>query len=417
MAPVPRPESVFRGNVAVLSVSVACAVMAGMIWYPVLPLYYRDLQATDYQVSVAYGLLVIVGSFVQLAGGYLSDRFGRKPLIVVPTFINAAVVLAAGFSSSWAALTAFVVTQNAAGALQMPSFLTIIAETVPPERQGDAYALLELFVSLGLGLGPALGAVLLPRLPFRGLFAVSAAIYLAVAVVRAVALRETRPRMRTQARRAAAPDPLPLPLGARPAFSPGALFRGRLLWLAVTAVAVAVGVNVTVYGPFIPLLLHDALSLSKRQIDVLYSVGPLVAAALGLAMGRFVARRGPGPAVAWGLGGAGVCLIALLVAPTFGWALALMTGAGVFLQLNFIGYDTLRAVATTPEMRGRVVGALGALGGVVGALSVPLVGKWAETAGPGLACWVGAVFCAAGAGSAIVAERWGSRDEPALGER
>lgn len=410
--------SVFRGNVAVLALTTATNVFSAMIWYPVLPLLYRELRATDFQVSVAYGLFVVAASFFQLPGGLLADRLGRKPLIAYPTFVIAAGVLGAGLSGSWVLLTASLVVQNVAGALQMPGAIALIAESVPAERQGEAYGLLELSVSAGLGLGPALGAALLPYLPVRDLFVLSAAIYAGVGLVRVALLRETgRGRAAVAApQRAADPparnagDPAAVAAGAR-AFrlGLGCLFHGRLLWLTLTAVGIAVAVNLTLYGPFVPFLAHDALGLSKRQIDIVYSAGPLVSALCGVALGRFVARRGAGPAVALGLTGAGVSLLPLLLVPrlgwTFGWAVGLVCAASVFVQLNFVGYDTLRAGATAEESRGVVIGALGALSGLAASVAVPVVGRFAARYGPGLALYVAAAFFALGAGSALVVGR------------
>lgn len=385
-----RAASVFRGNVAVLAVTTAANVAGQMIWYPILPLVFRDLRATDFQVSLAYGLIVAVAALGQVPGGFLSDKVGRKPLVALPTFVIAAAVFGAGFAPSWTWLALAIIVQNAGSAMQVAGFVSITAESVPPERQGEAFAYLELFASLGFGVGPAIGALLLPRVPVWGLFAVSSGIFLVSAVIRTVYLRET---LRGAGRA----------VGAASRFKPADLFRGRLLWVTIAAIALIAGANLTFYGPFIPFYAHDVIGLAKPQVDLLFCVGPLVAAATGLAMGRFVARRGGGMAMALGLGGMGVACAGLLVAPSFGWAVAVVSVAAIGLQLTFVGYDTLRATVTTPESRGRVVGTLGALGSGVGAVALPIVGRLAVGLGPGLALHAGVVLCAVGVAAALKA--------------
>lgn len=410
---------VFRGNIAVLAVTAAANVAGQMVWYPILPLVLRDLGASDFEVSLAYGVMVVVGALGQMPGGLFADRWGRKPAVVLPTFVVAAALFGAVFAPSWVWLALAAAVQSACTAFQTAGFITLNAESVPPGKAGEAFAYFELFASLGMGLGPALGAALLPWLPVRGLFAVSAGIFLVSAVIRQVALDEThRPARSARARPGrtgpdlagrAGPD-LAGPDCAKPRvvrrFGPADLFRGELVWLTLTAVGLLTATNLTVSGPFIPLYAHDAIGLAKQKVDLLFVIGPLVAAASGLAMGRLVARRGGGAAVAWGLGGVGVACAGVLLASTFGWALVTVSAAAVGLQLAWVGYDTLRAEVATPEERGRAVGLLGALGSAAGAVLLPVMGRLAESVGAGPAIAIGVVFCAAGAAAAVGASRW-----------
>ncbi len=423
-----------------LAATTAANVAGQMVWYPILPLVFRDLGATDFQVSLAYGLMVVAAALGQLPGGLLSDRVGRKPLVALPTFVIAAAVLGAGLAPSWTWLALAIIIQSAGSAMQVAGFVSIAAESVPPERQGEAFAYLELFASLGIGVGPAIGALLLPRLPVWSLFAGSSGIFLVSAAIRTVYLRETlRGTGRVAGLRAATWTAAPTGAGRaagapdddcsapnrdcdgpvvepRPAsrFSPADLFRDRLLWLTVAAIALLAGANLTLYGPFVPLYAHDIIGLARQQVDVLFAAGPLVAAASGLAMGRFVARKGGGAAMAWGFGGMGAACAGLLVAPSFGWAIAAVAVAAVGLQLAFVGYDTLRAEATSRESRGRVVGTLGAIGSGAGAAALPIVGRLAGGFGPGLALYLGVALCAVGMVAAVKASSKGRPAPPGV---
>jgi len=391
-------ERVFTGNVAVLSVTTAANVAAQMVWYPILPLVYRRLGASDFEVSLAYGLLAVAVAAFQVAGGALADRLGRKPLIAWPTFVAAAAVATAGFAPSWPLLTFCLAVMNVCTALQVPSFVALIAESCGEGREGRAFALLELFASLGVGLGPALGALVLPVVPDWGLFVLSGAVYAVSGTARLLGLRETS---RPPVAGAAPAHPLAAP-------GPAAFLRGRLGRLTLTAVAVTAVSNLSVYGPFIPLLAHDRIGLDARHIDILYTVGPLVSAASGLAMGRLVDRRGPGPALAVGALGAGAALSALVWSRSFWSALVLVSVAAAAVQLVYVAYDALRASAAGPEHRGRVVGVLGMLGGLAGAGLLPVAGRLASAGGPGAGVALAAAFCVL----AAVAGLRAGRDRP-----
>ena len=387
---------------AVMSLSTAANVTGQMLWYPVLALFFRELGASDFQASLAYGLIAAANAFLQLPGGVLADRFGRKRLIVWPTFVAAAAFVAAALSRSWVPLALALFAQAACSAIQAPSFVALVAESVPADRRGEAFAYLELWASAGIGLGPILGALLLPYLPMAALFGLTAAVFVASAIARQLWLRESLSRPSGSGGDAATPRPVP-------GFRLSALFRGRLAWLSVTAIAISVAINLTLYGPFLPLLAHDVLGFTGAQIDVLYASGPLFAAVLGVAMGRFLARKGGRLGVSLGLLLTGVSLVGFLAAPSFWVALAVIAVTGAAVQFTFIGYDDLRAEATDEETRGRVVGALGSLSGAAGAIAVPLVGKLAGGPGPSLAIYIGAAFCVLGA---VAAQRVGRAEPP-----
>ena len=394
-----------------MSLSTAANVTGQMLWYPVLALFFRELGASDFQASLAYGLIAAANAFLQLPGGVLADRFGRKRLIVWPTFVAAAAFVAAALSRSWVPLALALFAQAACSAIQAPSFVALVAESVPADRRGEAFAYLELWASAGIGLGPILGALLLPYLPMAALFGLTAAVFVASAIARQLWLRESLSRPSGSGGDPATPRPVGDPATPRavPGFRLSALFRGRLAWLTVTAIAVSVAINLTLYGPFLPLLAHDVLGFSGAQIDILYASGPLFAAVLGVAMGRFLARKGGRLGVSLGLLLTGVSLVGFLAAPSFWVALAVIAVTGAAVQFTFIGYDDLRAEATDEETRGRVVGALGSLSGAAGAIAVPLVGKLAGGPGPSLAIYIGAAFCVLGA---VAAQRVGRAEPP-----
>ena len=82
-----RSMPALNRNVAVLSGTVFLFAGAWFSWYPILPLHLRHLGATDAQVGLAYTLMQLGYQGMQILGGLLADRFGRKRVIVWPTFV------------------------------------------------------------------------------------------------------------------------------------------------------------------------------------------------------------------------------------------------------------------------------------------------------------------------------------------
>ncbi len=96
-------------NVVVLSGTVFLFAGAWFSWYPILPLHLRDLGATNAQVGLAYTLMQLGYQGMQLVGGLLADRFGRKRVIVWPTFAYLPLYLLAATTHNWGLLVTWLV--------------------------------------------------------------------------------------------------------------------------------------------------------------------------------------------------------------------------------------------------------------------------------------------------------------------
>src|SRR5665648_1187979 len=99
-----RQSLFIEQNVLVLSLSVLFIILAIFSWYPILPIYLQELGANDFQVGFSYTLLSLASTLVQFFGGLLSDRFGRKCLIVFPTFFFPLLYFLAANSTHWYSL-------------------------------------------------------------------------------------------------------------------------------------------------------------------------------------------------------------------------------------------------------------------------------------------------------------------------
>jgi MFS family permease len=165
-----RKSLFIEQNVTVLSLTLLFILIAFFTWYPILPIYLRELGANDLQVGFSYTLLALSFTLMQFIGGILSDRFGRKKLIVITNFFFPLLYFLAAKSNNWLSLISLLAMANILNALQGPSFFSIIAESVPKTKRGTAFALIELFLVLGITLGPALGMILISRVEIKYLF-------------------------------------------------------------------------------------------------------------------------------------------------------------------------------------------------------------------------------------------------------
>lgn len=161
---------------------------------PVFPALLRSLGQTDIEhaTRTAGWMLVVYAAAQFLAGpvlGNLSDRFGRRPVLIASMLSFGAdyAVMALSPTVAWLFLGRAVA--GIAGAVYGPAG-SVIADVTPPEKRGGTFALIGAAFGLGFIIGPALGGLFSlwgPRAPFVA----AATLALINAAVMLVAMPET----------------------------------------------------------------------------------------------------------------------------------------------------------------------------------------------------------------------------------
>ena len=174
-----------RAAVAFIFVTVTLDIVAGGVVGPVWPNLIQGFLGGDTSRSaLVFGVFATVFAAAQLIGapvlGSLSDRFGRRPVILVSCFGLAIdyVIMAMAPNLAWLFVGRILSGLSSAN---MATAGAYIADVTPPEKRAGAYGFLSAAFGVGFILGPALGGFagqLDPRLPFwiaAGLTALNAA--------------------------------------------------------------------------------------------------------------------------------------------------------------------------------------------------------------------------------------------------
>ena len=142
------------------------------------------------------GLMVSLfgaGSFIaQLAGGELTDRLGRRPVMLLSFLVTPAAIMALGLARdlTWIATWTFLV--GVFTDLCRPAVAAAIADVVPPEARTRAYGYNYWAINVGAAIAPIV-AGLLARQNYLILFAGDALTTLIFGLIVLFGIRETRP--------------------------------------------------------------------------------------------------------------------------------------------------------------------------------------------------------------------------------
>src|SRR5271170_1302283 len=138
---------------------VAVDILGMTIILPLLPFYAERYGASPFVV----GLLVTTYAFCQLVAGpmlgKLSDRFGRRPLLIVSQLGTFAGFIMLGFARSLAMIFfSRFLDGITAGNLSLAQ--AYIADVTEPEHRAKSFGIIGIAFGIGFLIGPALSGFL-----------------------------------------------------------------------------------------------------------------------------------------------------------------------------------------------------------------------------------------------------------------
>ena len=163
------------GNRALIFIFIAVLVDSigvGII-LPVLPRLIMQLTGVSVDRSAAYGgwlsfVYALMQFFCAPVLGNLSDRFGRRPVLLFALLAFGCDYLIMGYAPAIGWLFVGRLIAGAAGASFTPAY-AYVADVTPPQRRAQSFGLVGAAFGVGFIVGPAIGGLLGgfgPRAPF-----------------------------------------------------------------------------------------------------------------------------------------------------------------------------------------------------------------------------------------------------------
>jgi predicted MFS family arabinose efflux permease len=374
----------------VVAVSFTYAVFS-TFWVYVGVFALEGLGAGARDVGLLFLLSAPAAAVANYASGAVSDRIGRRGLIVA-SFVASAANMTALWLVGQRIVPAFalIVLQGVLGAPAYSLDRVLVADVVPePERREGAYAAVRVANNLGVLVGPPLAALMIHLGGWSAfLFGLVAVAAVGAAVTVAVVPRRTAGG-----------------LAERPPIR-ALRVLGRDRPFVLLLVSTLLGFTVYVgYETVLPVIAVSVYGLASATWGLLLTIAPLLVVAGQLRLTRATAGVGSGIRLAAAMLLMGLPFLALITASSVAVIACVIA---VFVLGEMLWIPTSQALAAElapPALRGTYFGALAAMTGPAWTLA-PLAALQLREAVGLAAVWLFfAAAAIAGAGVGVAATR------------
>lgn len=189
------PPKLKTPALAVLFATVFINLVGFGLVVPLLPFFAQSLKAEAWQITLMFSAYSMGQFFAEPFWGRLSDRIGRKPVLLMTLIANALGYLMLAFVPNiWLAIAVRLFTGLGAG--NISTVQGYVADVTPPEQRAGRMGLIGAAFGLGFIVGPGLGGLLtqpqLGRLGYQLPIFLAAGLAAVAAVGVVVFLRESR---------------------------------------------------------------------------------------------------------------------------------------------------------------------------------------------------------------------------------
>ena len=175
-------------------ISVFMEVIGFSIIHPYLPRYFLDMGASLPMIGFYLSINAFIGFFSGIFWGKLSDKYGRRPILIICRVGAMAGYLVLAFSTNLAMLLASRIIDGFFSR-SIPVTLTILGDIVPPNDRSKEMSKIGIAWIAGGLVGPGIGAILsVFGLAGPGLFC--AGLSVAAAIITAFAIKESNPNIK-----------------------------------------------------------------------------------------------------------------------------------------------------------------------------------------------------------------------------
>jgi MFS family permease len=370
----------YRRNFLLICMAQFCFALSISVVDPIFPVYIASFNVSYALIGFVMSAFGLTRVFVEIPGGVLADRLGRRRLLLLGTSLALGSHIVAGVASSYLELVISRMIVGVGSAFSMTAGLMYVGEEAPPAQRSRNVARYQSMFSMGGIVGPTLGGLLSDWLGIRLLFFIAGGLTL-LGLLLNLQLHIARPQKAVRT--------------LLPMRQLGRMILNPLILILCIATFLTFFMFSSIRGTMIPLYGVDVLGLSTTQIGLVFSVTSATIVGILLGVIPVLERRISRPYL---------LVTSLIVAAS---AIAVLSLASDFLSLLLIaiplgvGFSLIQPTPfvmildlASPDTRGVMMGLLrttGDIGIIIGPL---LVGMLLDLGQPRLVFYVVAAIYA-----------------------
>ncbi len=257
--------------------------LGGSLLFPFFALYITEkFKVGMTEVGVLFALFSIssfVGSFL---GGALTDRVGRRRMLIFGLLASSFSTLLMGFIDSLQVFYVLALISGIFTDVAGPAHQAMVADLVPEQKRAEGYGILRVSFNLAVVIGPAIGGLMAAR-SYQLLFVSDAVISTITAGIVYLFLHETKPTIH---------------LNAKPE-SIGATFKGyeRVLrdgtFMVFVFMCILMGLVYMNMNSTLGVFLRDVYAVPESGYGLLLSINALMVVFLQFPIARRITDRPP----------------------------------------------------------------------------------------------------------------------------
>ncbi|MEW5762785.1 MAG: MFS transporter [Bacillota bacterium] len=388
--------NIFRRYPLLLGIgSVALVATLGFaVFIPILPLYLaEDLGISPGIIGLIFGAYAASETIFKTPMGVLSDRVGRRPVIMTGLVVSFLVPLVMIFVDHYLYFVGLQFLNGFAIAAFWPALSALTADEVPLTERATAMTVFNMSYLLALGLGPGLGTFINQAFASR-----QAAFYAAAALNGAAAVLAFFTLQQSAGNKAGVmSDPSrngPRTGRARALGSPGVLGASSFLWKnrvlgAMLAISLIQMFGAGMLAPIFVLFASRQLGFTEAEIGKSLLGPALVVAVFALPLGRLADALGKHRAAQAAFA---VAAAAVLLMPEIGtvWVLiCLVAMLGLAYVVGAPAWTALTTMVAPGDGKGTAIAAVStmqSLGFILGSSAGGFLYAHVSPASPFQAC-------------------------------
>jgi DHA1 family multidrug resistance protein-like MFS transporter len=341
---------------------------------PLFPMYVKLLGGGALEVGILFSSFVLTRALLATTFGNLSDRLGRKKLILLGGFLYSVLAVLFVVPNTWFGLIFVRGLQGVASAMVWPVSEALVVDSCPPTSRGESLGKVVMASNIGFVIGPFVGGAiyfaayqylgLSEEASFRLPFYFTALIALIGAVLVWAKVSDAK-----------APQKVRKKLTLTELFHPEGMDRQGIVNLRVLySNALMQGFAFSAIGPLMAYYLPERFGMDPDIVAIIIGLAMGMGALMAVPSGRLSDRIGRKRLY---VVGSVFAYLGVILIP-FGYAVWIVV---IFMAMRSMAYQVaspaLRALQadTVPEhIRGRLIGMLESMSNFGSVLGAPMGG-------------------------------------------